>query len=424
MRAVPDPEGRLADNIVYFCRALRHAGVKLGPSKVTDAIGAVLNCGIGNRDDFYWTLHCVLISRHEDAAVFDETFRLFWRSRELVEKMIQMFSPVAPGNAERQKARAGESRVAEALFQDRQRETQVNSVPEIEVDATLTFSDREVLRQKDFAQMSAAELARAKRAIAELALPSDQLVTRRFRPSNHGGMMDVRSMLRDTVKMGGDMVLPRYRTRRVIHPPLVVLADISGSMSNYSRVFLHFMHALAEKRRRVHAFVFGTRLTNLTRQIKQRDPDEALAQCSGAVADWSGGTRIGDAIGEFNRLWSRRVLGQGAVVVLITDGLERDDTQGLGREMERLHKSCRRLIWLNPLLRFEGFEPRARGVQAMLPHVDDFRAAHNLSALSDLCEALSANNRAASIDPKRLLAREAENAKLRGQAKPIVELGV
>ena len=174
-----------------------------------------------------------------------------------------------------------------------------------------------------------------------------------------------------------------------MHPPLVVLADISGSMSQYTRIFLHFLHALTEKRRRVHTFVFGTRLTNLTRQMRRRDPDEALAEASLAVKDWSGGTRIGDTLHEFNRLWSRRVLGQGAVVLLITDGLERDDIAGLSEEMERLHKSCRRLIWLNPLLRFDGFEPRARGVRAMLPHVDELRPVHNLDALTDLCASLS-----------------------------------
>jgi uncharacterized protein with von Willebrand factor type A (vWA) domain len=182
-----------------------------------------------------------------------------------------------------------------------------------------------------------------------------------------------------------------------------VLADISGSMSQYTRIFLHFLHALTEKRRRVHTFVFGTRLTNLTRQMRHRDPDEALTEASAAVKDWSGGTRIGDTLHEFNRLWSRRVLGQGAVVLIITDGLERDDVAGLSEEMERLKKSCRRLIWLNPLLRFDGFEPRARGVRAMLPHVDEFRAVHNLNALADLCASLDkASSR--NVDPRRWLA--------------------
>ncbi|MCB1453796.1 MAG: VWA domain-containing protein, partial [Rhizobiaceae bacterium] len=199
------------------------------------------------------------------------------------------------------------------------------------------------------------------------------------------------------LRTGGDLIIPRFRSVRTVQPPLVVLADISGSMSQYTRIFLHFMHALSEKRRRVHTFVFGTRLTNLTRQLRHRDPDEALEQASAAVADWSGGTRIGDTLHEFNRVWSRRVLSQGAVVLLITDGLERDDPGGLEAEMERLHKSCRRLVWLNPLLRFEGFEPRARGVQAMLPHVDELRAVHSLDALTDLCASLSASHGPADL---------------------------
>ena len=238
--------------------------------------------------------------------------------------------------------------------------------------------------------MTAEELAEARKAIAALVMPHDLVVTRRFRADPRGARIDPRAMMRFGLRTGGDLLLPRYRSPRRVHPPLVVLADISGSMSQYTRIFLHFLHALTERRRRVHSFVFGTRLTNLTRQLRHRDPDEALAQCAGAVKDWSGGTRIGEAIGSFNRLWSRRVLGQGAVVLLITDGLERDDVEMLGREMERLQKSCRRLIWLNPLLRFEGFEPRARGVRAMLPHVDELRPMHNLEALSDLCAALSA----------------------------------
>jgi uncharacterized protein len=189
----------------------------------------------------------------------------------------------------------------------------------------------------------------------------------------------------------------------------VVLADISGSMSQYTRIFLHFMHALMESRRRVHVFVFGTRLTNLTRQLRHRDPDEALANAATVVKDWSGGTRIGEAISEFNRLWSRRVLGQGASVILITDGLERSDVEGLEHEMERLHKSCRRLVWLNPLLRFDGFEPRARGVRAMLPHVDEFRSAHNLNALSDLVRSLSKGG-GAEADPRHWLALGKDHA--------------
>jgi len=394
------PDGRIADNIVYFARALRKAGMRVGPAAVKDAIEAVLAAGIGSRDDFYWTLHAVLVTRREDHVVFDEAFRLFWKSRELIEKMLAMFSPVAPDNREKEKPRAAESRVANAMFEGHQKNQQPQEIPEIEVDARFTFSGNEVLRGKDFAQMTVAELADARKAIAELRLPFDEVRTRRFRADPQGRRVDPRAMMRTALRTGGELILPKFRSPREVHPPLVVLADISGSMSQYTRIFLHFLHALAEKRRRVHTFVFGTRLTNLTRQMRHRDPDEALAECSSAVKDWSGGTRIGDTLHEFNRLWSRRVLSQGAVVLLITDGLERDDVKGLAEEMERLHKSCRRLIWLNPLLRFDGFEARARGVRTMLPHVDEFRPVHNLEALSDLCASLAAG-RTRDSDPRR-----------------------
>jgi uncharacterized protein with von Willebrand factor type A (vWA) domain len=192
-------------------------------------------------------------------------------------------------------------------------------------------------------------------------------------------------------------MLPSFKEPRLIQPPLVVLADISGSMSQYSRIFLHFLHALTDKRKRVHTFLFGTRLTNVTRALRNKDPDEALDDVAGQVVDWEGGTRIGATLHEFNRQWGRRVLGQGAVVLLITDGLERAadelEMEQLAKEMERLQKSCRRLIWLNPLLRFDGFEPRAAGVKTMLPFVDDFRTVHSLNSLADICSALGETKR-------------------------------
>jgi len=395
-------DGRIADNIVYFARTLRKAGMRVGPASVKDAIEAVLTAGIGSRDDFYWVLHSVLVKRREDHPVFDEAFRLYWKSRELIEKMLAMFSPVAPDMREREKPRAAENRVSQAMFEGHVKRQPPQETPEIEIDARFTASGNEVLRTKDFAQMTASEIGEAKRAIAELELPFDTVRTRRYRSDASGRMIDPRAMMRAAARTGGKLVLPKFRSSREVHPPLVVLADISGSMSQYTRIFLHFLHALTEKRRRVHTFVFGTRLTNLTRQMRHRDPDAALAECAQAVHDWSGGTRIGDTLNEFNRLWSRRVLGQGAIVLLITDGLERDDVHGLSEEMERLHKSCRRLIWLNPLLRFDGFEARARGVRAMLPHVDEFRAVHNLQALSDLVASLDKST-SRTADPRRWL---------------------
>lgn len=383
-----DGGGKLADNILYFARTLRGAGMRVGPAAVLDAVSAVRAAGISTREDFYWTLHCVFVNRREDHAVFDEAFRLFWRSRELVEKMLQMFSPMARPEPTEVKKRAAESRVSQSLFAGQERKQQQEK-PEIEIDALMTASQAEVLRRKDFAQMTALELAVARRAMADMVLPSDWVASRRFEAFSRPKRIDPRRTLSASLRTGGDLILPKFRRQRQVHPPIVVLADISGSMSNYSRIFLHFIHALSERRGRVHAFLFGTRLTNVTRQLRMKDPDEALAQCSDAVADWSGGTRIGTALHEFNRLWSRRVLSGGAVVLLITDGLERDAEDVLGKEIDRLHRSCRKLVWLNPLLRFDGFEAKARGIRSMLPHVDEFRPIHSLDAIADLVRSLS-----------------------------------
>ncbi|MEM9732682.1 MAG: VWA domain-containing protein [Pseudomonadota bacterium] len=386
-------DGRLAENIAYFARALRDAGMRIGPASVTDAVEAVRAAGVGGRDDLYWTLHCVLVKRQEDHAVFDEAFKLFWRSRDLVEKMIAMFSPMANPNKPEEKARAGQSRAAQALFQKNE-EAVEQERPELEIDASFSVSSKEVLRDKDFAQMTADELAAARMALTKLALSVDEIITRRFGPSHQQVRMDPRAVLRNAMANGGDLLLPHFKAHKRIRPPLVVLADISGSMSQYSRLFLHFLHALTEKRDRVHTFLFGTRLTNVTRALRHKDPDEAMDDVAGLVKDWEGGTRIGETLATFNRLWSRRVLGQGAVVLLVTDGLERaveaDDMALLAKEMERLQKSCRRLIWLNPLLRFDGFEPRAAGVRTMLPFTDEFRTVHSLQSITDLCATLSA----------------------------------
>ena len=393
--------GRLPDNILYFARTLRGAGMRVGPASVVDAVRAVSVAGITDRDDFYWILHSVFVNRHEDHAVFDEAFRLFWRSRELVEKMLQMFSPIAMDRQREEEKRAGQARVSQSLFAGQENQREVEK-PQVEIDAMLTASGREVLRKKDFAQMTAEELAQARLAMAKLVLPVQPVRTRRYKAVNRPARIDARRTLSSSMKSGGDLVLPRFRKQRLVHPPIVVLADISGSMANYSRTFLHFIHALAESRQRVHTFLFGTRLTNVTRQLRNKDIDEALANCTDAVEDWSGGTRIGATLHEFNRKWSRRVLGQGAIVLLITDGLERDDDELLEHEIDRLHRSCRRLIWLNPLLRFDGFQARARGIRIMLPHVDEFRAVHSLDALADLCHALSAPM-SVQHDPRRWL---------------------
>jgi uncharacterized protein with von Willebrand factor type A (vWA) domain len=392
--------GKLAQNIAYFARALRAAGLPVGPGAVLDAIAAVEAAQVGSREDFYWTLHAVFVKRHEHSMLFDQAFRIFWRRRALLEKLIAQMSPVAPGRDKQpDKPKPGATRVAEAL---RAGEAAPEPKPEIEFSARLTMSDREVLRTKDFAQMSAEEIAKAKRLIAELRLPEDQVRTRRFMADPHGARIDPRRTFRRSLRAGGAIIDLAFRAPRMRHAPLVALVDISGSMAEYSRLFLHFLHAVAEKRRCVHAFVFATRLTNVTRELKHRDPDDALARAGERVYDWEGGTRIAGCLHTFNRLWSRRVLSQGAIVLLFTDGLERNVTAELAFEMDRLKRSCRRLIWLNPLLRFDAFEARAAGIRAMLPHVHDFRAIHNLGSMEELCRTLAVQ-RPAAADPQQWL---------------------
>jgi len=396
-------QGRLAENILYFARALRAAGIPVGPGAVLDALEALSVAHVGARDDFYWTLHAVFVKRHEHTALFDQAFKIFFRKRGYIEKMIASMLPEsAPGSAKAPPP--GAQRIQEALFSGLDQREQRKS--NVEIDARLTVSDREVLQKKDFAQMSAAEIAAAKEAIARLALPLDEVRTRRLVANRHGHLIDIRRTLRASMKAGGAVIDLKYLGPRVKEPPLVALLDISGSMSEYTRLFLHFLHAITNARKRVTTLLFGTRLTNVSRAIRQRDPDEALAACSANVADWSGGTRIASSLHVFNKQWARRVLTQGAVVLLITDGLERDADDTLAFEMDRLHRSCRRLIWLNPLLRFSGFEARAKGVQTMLPYVDELRPVHNLESMAELVRALSGAP-AKGYDPKLMLRRVA-----------------
>jgi len=383
--AAQEQPGRLAENIVYFARALRAAGIPVGPGSVLDALEALRVAGIGTRDDFYWTLHAVFVKRHEHSVLFDQAFRIFFRRRGYIDQLLAMLLPQTPAGPQ-QAPQAGATRVHEALFAGF--DDKLKKDREVELDARLTVSDREVLQQKDFAQMTTAEIAAAKDAMKRLVLPLAELRTRRLTPHRRGHLIDIRRTLRASMKGGGDFIDLRFIGPKTRPPPLVALLDISGSMSQYSRIFLHFLHALTDARKRVSTFLFGTRLTNVTRALRERDPDDALAACSAAVPDWSGGTRIASSLRAFNRLWARRVLAQGAVVLLITDGLERDADETLAFEMDRLHRSCRRLIWLNPLLRFEGFEARARGIKAMLPHVDEMRPIHSLESMAGLVAAL------------------------------------
>jgi uncharacterized protein with von Willebrand factor type A (vWA) domain len=292
--------------------------------------------------------------------------------------------------------------LSEALFDQSQNPRQ--APPEIEIDATMTMSDREVLRSKDFEQMSADEVARARQLISQMVLPFDARPTRRLKRDPYGKIIDMRGSLRSSMRTGGGLIDLKRKGLDIEPPPIVALCDISGSMSDYTRMFLHFLHALREKRKRVDTFVFATRLTNVTRALAERDPDEALAKCGAGVEDWSGGTRLSTSLEVFNKRWSRRVLGQGATVLLMTDGLEREhDTEALEKQMDRLHRSSRRLVWLNPLLRYDQFQAKARGIRAMLPHVDSFRPIHNIQSMETLVTALDPSRGSLNDDPKQWL---------------------
>jgi uncharacterized protein with von Willebrand factor type A (vWA) domain len=394
---LPD-DPKLTHNITHFARALRAAGLPIGTGRVIDAIRAVAVAGFTSRTDFFYTLRACLVTRPEHLVVFAQVFRLYWRDPRYVEHMMAMMLPAIRGVQEDRSAQAAEKRAAEALLDgisrdDPQTEEHESDEVQIEIDASATMSGEERLRQLDFEQMSNAEMTAAKRMLARLTLPVKPFASRRGQASKQGRQIDARRSLRAALRHGGEMRRIHRKKPRERWPNLVVICDISGSMSQYSRMVLHFLHAVANQKgagwAKVHAFTFGTRLTNITRQLATRDVDAALAAAGRQAQDWEGGTKIGACLHEFNRDWSRRVMGQGAVVLLITDGLDRDAPEALSHEMERLHLSSRRLIWLNPLLRWEGFAPKAQGIRAMLPHVDAFRAGHSVATLEDLARAIS-----------------------------------
>ena len=392
-------DGKLGHNITHFARALRKAGLPIGPGRVLDAIRAVEAAGFSERVDFYWTLHACFVSRPEHRPVFAQVFRLFWRDPRYLEQMMSLMLPAVRGVQDDRAPAPAEKRAAEALLDGALRdlpEIGDQDLPpeEIEIDARFTLSPQERLRTLDFEQMSMAEMAEARRMLARLTLPVRPLPSRRTVADALGARPDWRGTLRASLRQGGEIARIQRKSPSQRWPNLIVICDISGSMAQYSRMVLHFVHAVANRKgqgwAQVHAFTFGTRLTNVTRHLRQRDVDAALAAAGAEAQDWSGGTRIAACLHAFNRDWARRVLGQGAVVLLITDGLDRDEGGDLGREMERLHLSARRLIWINPLLRWDGFAPKAGGIRAMLPHVDSFRAGHSIASLEALADAVSA----------------------------------
>ncbi len=393
--------GKLAENIMHFARVLREAGIPVGPGAVIDALDAAMSGSLRTRDDFYWTLHAVFVKRRDQREIFDQAFHVFWKKPKMLEQLMKLFFHSITRDAGEKAKQAGFRRLAEAMFDKHEAQSQQREKKDdIEVDASFTASADEVLRQKDFEQMTVAEQAQARNAIARLRLHRTEVMTRRYRQAMQGPAIDMRRTLKGSLRAGGHFIDLERREKQWHEPPLVVLCDISGSCSNYSRMFLHFLHALTNDRDRVTVFLFGTRLTNITRELKRRDIDEAMAKVSSAVKDWSGGTRIGTSLKEFNYKWARRVLTQGAHVLIMTDGLDREDVGTLEHEMERLRRQTKRIVWLNPLLRYDGFKALAGGIRAMMPYVDEFRPVHSLDSLRDLAAAL-AGPPGTAHDPKK-----------------------
>lgn len=378
-----DP-GRLADNILMFCRTLRNAGLPLGPGRVVEAMSAVRNAGIERRDDFYWALRAVLVNDPAQHRLFDQAFHIYFRNPRLLERMMSLLLPTieSPGH----QAAAPNRRLLEALSS-----VGIHSEDDgttVEIDQTGSWSRREVLRRKDFEDMSLEEQAEAKALLRAEILATADIRTRRFRPHPFGQHYDLRRSMRLALRNNGELIELARKRRLRRPPPFVLICDISGSMSRYSRAFLIFAHLMSSRHRGVHTFVFGTRLTNITRRLADKDIDRSLAAISDDVKDWDGGTRIAECLERFNVDWSRRVLAQNAVVVLLSDGLERDSKSDLDFQMQRLHRSSRQLIWMNPMLRYSEFEPKAMGIRTMLPHVDTFLPAHNIASFTHLSRLL------------------------------------
>ena len=378
--------GKLPENLILFVKTLRAAGIKVGPAQTLDALTVAKTVGLARRDDFYWALHSVLIKKREQQELFDQAFHLFWRNPKLLERMLRMMLPELEGELDSDKDKNKEisRRLAEALQSKKESQPEQKQEEELDIDAAYTFSDKELLQTMDFEMMSLSEIEEAKKLIRQMELPIAPLTTRRFEKAINASEFDLQATLKRSMSLGGEINKIERKRRKERQPPVVILCDISGSMAGYSRMLLHFFHRLMIEKERVQTFVFGTRLTHITHQLRQKDVDDALSAVSDSVVDWSGGTRIGDCLEDFNKNWARRVLGQGALVLLVTDGLDRQGGDLVGKAAERLGKTSRKLVWLNPLLRYDGYQPKAKGAAAIVRHADEVRSVHSLESLSQL----------------------------------------
>lgn len=399
---------RLLYRLTEFGRLLWEMGIDVGPGKMLDLVETLDYIDFTNKDDFYHTLKCSLLARHEQESLFDQMFVYYWYTRDNQNKRAdEKASGAARRDDKRLRLPPSElKRLAEHMnTPDEQRKDLRTEIREserrkrvIEQDAReeaqksddddnpqgIAYSAIEVLRKKDFESFSWEEVQEAKKLMAEMRWHLGMRRTHRKAPARHGSLPDMRRIVRRNLKYGAELLELTWRETRQKPRPLVIICDISGSMSLYSRLLLHFVHTISNGLMNVEAFVFGTRLTRITRQLKRRDVDDAVRDVAKSVQDWSGGTRIGDALHSFNQHWARRVLGRGAVVLIISDGWDRGESSTLASEMDRLQHSSHRLIWLNPLLGSPDYRPLTIGMKTALPYIDNFLPAHNLDSLINL----------------------------------------
>jgi uncharacterized protein with von Willebrand factor type A (vWA) domain len=364
----------LTRHIVTFGRVLREAGMEVGPGRVADALRGLDHLDVTSQEDVYWTLRTTLVSRREDLATFDRAFDAWFLRRA--------------GRPPSRPADPRQMRKDARRIRRDPRSTREAAPAEGDPDS-IGHSAHEVLRERDFGAMTPEEMAAARRLIAQLALRRPLRRSHRMRRDRRGRHLDMRALARDAIATGGDPIRRSFRRRAETPRKLVVLCDVSGSMESYSRALLLYLHAVLRLGRGAEVFAFGTRLTRLTRELETRDPDLALERAARRVVDWAAGTRIGASLKEYNDVWGRRALTRGAIVLIASDGWERDDAELVGTEMARLHRAAFAVVWVNPVKGSPDYQPLAAGMRAALPSIDRFVAGHNLASLEELGELLA-----------------------------------
>lgn len=405
-----EPGGHILSNLLRFAEVLRRVGLDAGPANVLDMVRATEHVHIGRRGEFYQAARSIFVHRRQDLPVFDEAFNVFWRKPNTARSGMDLRSMGEQRRFRKPQVSAGrDESMDDALALEGDPDDESVS----QVDLTRTYSAREVLRQKDFSQFTGQEIAEARRMMAALRWDLGHRRTRRLIPGEGGGL-DLRRSLRRSLQYGGEMLDLAERGPKVRARSLSLICDVSGSMDRYTRMLLHFIHTIASGQP-IEAFLFATRLTRVTRQLRYRSIDQAVTEVSRAVPDWAGGTRIGEAVKTFNYQWLRRTLRGQAIVMIISDGWDRGEPELLARETSRLQRSCHRLIWLNPLLGSAGYEPLTQGMQAALPYIDDFLPVHNMNSLQALAEHLS------QIGPQRAAVRAYRPATDEPEPEPVPE---